>query len=322
MSIETALKSAIATIPDCIAAGYVDMETGMLLGTNTSDPDAADAYLDSLAIAVANLFQGRGVKAFEELLRSSGTEEAEYPGFGEIAVFSNDRLNIFSADPGISRSCGLLHLQQQRQCRVGADKIASQPGAGCSRSVDGTRGGHAMMDTDILEMLDDIGRSAVARLNPAVTIPGETAQVRRDKVLNTIRGTILPRRLEFTAANGVCLAIEVNSSRVTDVFRVHAGIAPDFETESSEELAAKLAGLVSDIASAPAPLELVSLQPDTALEADDVGITFSEIEAACESIELTADPVISIVADRSADEDETAAEPSAEGFGQPFLRRC
>ncbi|SLN37617.1 hypothetical protein [Ruegeria meonggei] len=94
MSIETALNNAIATIPDCIAAGYVDMETGMLLGTNTSDPDAADA-LDSLAIAVANLFQGRGVKAFEDLLRSSDAEEAEYPGFGEIAVFSNDRLNIF-----------------------------------------------------------------------------------------------------------------------------------------------------------------------------------------------------------------------------------
>ncbi len=176
-----------------------------------------------------------------------------------------------------------------------------------------------MMDTDILEMLDDIGRSAVARLNPAVTIPGDTAQERRDKVLNIIRGTILPRRLEFTAANGVCLAIEVNSSRVTDVFRVHAGIAPDFETESREDLAAKLAGLVSDIASATAPLELVSLQPDTALEADDVGITFSEIEVACEGIELTAEPVISIVANAESAEDEVTAEPLLDGLASRFF---
>ncbi|WP_420583988.1 hypothetical protein [Ruegeria sp.] len=94
MSIDTALTSAMETIPDCIAAGYVDMETGMLLGANTSDPDDADV-LDSLAIAVANLFQGRGVRAFENLLRMAGTEDAEHPGFGEIAVFSNDRLNIF-----------------------------------------------------------------------------------------------------------------------------------------------------------------------------------------------------------------------------------
>ncbi|MES0825129.1 hypothetical protein [Ruegeria sp. SCP11] len=169
-----------------------------------------------------------------------------------------------------------------------------------------------MMDTDILEMLDDIGRSSVARLTPAVKIPGETAQIRREKVLRTIHGTILPRRLEFTAANGDCLAIEVNSSRVTDVFRVQSGVAPDFETESREDLASKLAQLVSDIACAPAPLELISLQPDTALEADDVGITYSEIEAACEGIELPADPIISIVTNDSEPHDTTAVDAATE----------
>lgn len=94
MSIETALNSAIETIPDCIAAGYVDMETGMLLGTSTADQDSADV-LEQLALAVANLFQGRGVKAFEDLLREAQIDEMEHPGFGEIAVFSNDRLHIF-----------------------------------------------------------------------------------------------------------------------------------------------------------------------------------------------------------------------------------
>ena len=94
MSIETALKSAMDTIPDCIAAGYVDMETGMLLGANVADQ--ADAQvLDGLALAVANLFQGRGVGAFEALLRESGNSDSENSGFGEIAVFSKDRLNIF-----------------------------------------------------------------------------------------------------------------------------------------------------------------------------------------------------------------------------------
>ncbi|KIC45742.1 MAG: hypothetical protein AB3N07_03960 [Ruegeria sp.] len=94
MSIESALISAIETIPDCLAAGYVDMETGMLLGVHSDDPEDTEV-LENLAIAVANLFQGRGVKAFEELLRSSGVEETDHPGFGEIAVFSGDRLHIF-----------------------------------------------------------------------------------------------------------------------------------------------------------------------------------------------------------------------------------
>ena len=94
MSIEKALASAIETIPDCIAAGYVDMETGMLLGVEVRDPQDTEV-LENLALAVANLFQGRGVKAFETLLRTAGLEETEHPGFGEIAVFSGDRLHIF-----------------------------------------------------------------------------------------------------------------------------------------------------------------------------------------------------------------------------------
>ncbi|WP_037306618.1 hypothetical protein [Ruegeria halocynthiae] len=165
-----------------------------------------------------------------------------------------------------------------------------------------------MMDTNILDMLDDIGRSSVARLSPGVTISGDTAQMRREKILRAIRGTILPRRLEFTAANGDCLAIEVNSSRVTDVFRVRSGVAPDFETETRAVLAEKLAQLVSDIASAPAPLVLISLQPDAGLEADDVGVTFNEIANACENIELLAEPVISVVSDTPDPVEETTPD--------------
>lgn len=94
MSIQNALKTAIETIPDCIAAGYIDMETGMLLGSSVSDPEYGES-LDNLSIAVANLFQGRGVAAFEALLREASGEEIQGTGFGEIAVFSKDRLNIF-----------------------------------------------------------------------------------------------------------------------------------------------------------------------------------------------------------------------------------
>ncbi len=91
MSIHDALNAAIETIPDCLAAGYIDMETGMLLGTCIKESDDA-TDLNELAIAVANLFQGRGVSAFEALLRQT---DEDSDGFGEIAVFSNDRLNIF-----------------------------------------------------------------------------------------------------------------------------------------------------------------------------------------------------------------------------------
>ncbi len=154
-----------------------------------------------------------------------------------------------------------------------------------------------MVDNEILEMLGDIGRSSTARMSPAVYLRGDNANLRRQEVLGVIRGTILPRRLEFTAADGSTLAIEVNSSRITDVFRCVSGPVPDFETEPRDELTDKLAKLMTDIATAPGPLELVSKRPDTTLEADDVGITYSEVEAACGQIDLPLEPRISVVPD-------------------------
>lgn len=174
-----------------------------------------------------------------------------------------------------------------------------------------------MMDTEILDLLENIGQSSVARLSPAVKLGGDTATARRSLVLRAIRGTILPRRLEFTAANGDCLAIEVNSSRVTDVFRVPSGPVPDFETEAREDLVGKMARLISDIACAPAPLELLSQKPDAALEADDVGVTITEIETACRGIELAVEPIVSVVPDveepagDAAGEDEPADQPGS-----------
>ncbi len=175
-----------------------------------------------------------------------------------------------------------------------------------------------MMDTDILDMLEDIGRSATARLSPAVRLPGSTAEERRQSVLKKIRGTILPRRLEFTASNGDQLALEVSSSRVTDVFLTPSGDAPDFETEPRNGVADKLAQGISAISGAPAPLEVVSLRPDATPEADDVGITLSEIESACALIDLPSEPHVKVVAEaleplaESEPVSEVAPEPDTE----------
>ena len=152
-----------------------------------------------------------------------------------------------------------------------------------------------MMDNEILDMLEDIGRSSVARLSPATHLAGDSADARRSQVLGAIRGTILPRRLEFKSTDGAVLAIEVNSSRITDVFRCASGPVPDFETEAREDLTERLAQLVSEISAASGPLEMVSLQPDGVLEADDVGITYSEVEAACAKLVLPEEPRMSIV---------------------------
>jgi len=94
MSIDAALNASIETVPDCIAAGYLDMETGMFLGIQGHDAQGREA-LDHLSLAIANLFQGRGVKGFETLLNQAAEAGDQSDGFGEIAVFTKERLHIF-----------------------------------------------------------------------------------------------------------------------------------------------------------------------------------------------------------------------------------
>lgn len=183
-----------------------------------------------------------------------------------------------------------------------------------------------MTATDIIDMLESIGRRATPRLSPAVQVSADNTEARREKVLQSIRETVLPRRLEFSAPDGTVLALEVNNGRITDVYAVSSGEIPDFETEPRDALIKKLARLVSDLALAGDPLQLVSGQPDGPLEADDVGITFTEVMKACMEIELHSEPRMAIVPDPAPEPVDCTlgaaapeAEPVVEGLAQRFF---
>ncbi len=82
-------------VPECVAAGYVDMTTGMLLGVKTVDSHPQEV-LDLVAAATADLFQGKSVSSIEKLFRKSrghGEDGAHY--FNEIVVFSSNLLHVF-----------------------------------------------------------------------------------------------------------------------------------------------------------------------------------------------------------------------------------
>ena len=95
MTLDAALAKAQTQIPDCVAAGYVDMSTGMLLGVKTVDSHPQEV-LDLVSAATADLFQGQNVTAIEKLFRKSrghGEDGSHY--FKEIIVFSENLLHIF-----------------------------------------------------------------------------------------------------------------------------------------------------------------------------------------------------------------------------------
>jgi hypothetical protein len=95
MSLDTALTKAQQTVPECVAAGYVDMSTGMLLGVKTIDSHPQEV-LDLVAAATADLFQGQSVTAIEKLFRRTrGQSEDGNHYFKEIIVFSENLIHIF-----------------------------------------------------------------------------------------------------------------------------------------------------------------------------------------------------------------------------------
>jgi hypothetical protein len=85
----------MSSVPECLAAGYVDMSTGMLLAVKTVDSHPQEV-LDMVSAATADLFQGANVSAIESMFKQSrGVEDDGHHYFQEIVVFSDNLLHMF-----------------------------------------------------------------------------------------------------------------------------------------------------------------------------------------------------------------------------------
>jgi hypothetical protein len=95
-TLDRTLQSAMAQVPECVAAGYVDMATGMLLGVKTVDSHPQEV-LDLVSAATADLFQGSNVTAIEGMFKRTrgikANDDTHY--FQEIVVFSENLLHMF-----------------------------------------------------------------------------------------------------------------------------------------------------------------------------------------------------------------------------------
>lgn len=95
MSLDKALAQAQSDIPECVAAGYVDMASGMLLGVKTVDSHPGEV-LDLVAAATGDLFQGKNVTEIERLFdKSRGIQGRNQHYFNEIIVFSTNLIHVF-----------------------------------------------------------------------------------------------------------------------------------------------------------------------------------------------------------------------------------
>ena len=95
MSLDAALNKAASLVPECLAAGYVDTESGMLLAIKTVDSHPREV-IDLVAAATADLFNGPNVSMIERMFKKSrGVTDDGHHYFQEIIVNSDNLLHIF-----------------------------------------------------------------------------------------------------------------------------------------------------------------------------------------------------------------------------------
>jgi hypothetical protein len=95
MSLDKALQEAISTVPECVAAGYVDLTTGMLLSVKTVDSHPQEV-LDIIAAATADMFQGTNVSIIESMFKKArGVADDDHHYFQEMIVLSDNLIHVF-----------------------------------------------------------------------------------------------------------------------------------------------------------------------------------------------------------------------------------
>jgi hypothetical protein len=93
--LNSALQSAITSIPECLAAGYIDLTSGMLLGIRSVDSQPTEV-VELLSAATADLFQGTNVRMIETMFKKArGLKDDGHHYFQEIIINSDNLIHVF-----------------------------------------------------------------------------------------------------------------------------------------------------------------------------------------------------------------------------------
>lgn len=93
-NLNEALQTATASIPECLAAGYIDLSSGMLLGIKSVDSQPTKV-VELLAAATADLYQGTNVKMIESIFKKArGLSDGRHY-FQEIIINSDNLIHVF-----------------------------------------------------------------------------------------------------------------------------------------------------------------------------------------------------------------------------------
>jgi hypothetical protein len=94
MALDKGLQKVMNDVPGCVACGYVDMSTGMLLGVKTVDSHPAEV-LELVGAATAELFNGTNISMIEKLFKKSrGTKDDAGHYVNEFLMMSTHLIHV------------------------------------------------------------------------------------------------------------------------------------------------------------------------------------------------------------------------------------
>lgn len=99
MNVNQALNEALKVVPKAVAAGIVDMDSGMMLGIKTTESHPQEVF-DFLAAATKDMYEGENVTNIENLFKKSRGVKSDERYFQEIIVTSKNLLHFFTRLPG------------------------------------------------------------------------------------------------------------------------------------------------------------------------------------------------------------------------------
>jgi predicted regulator of Ras-like GTPase activity (Roadblock/LC7/MglB family) len=88
------VKALRRDVPECLAAGVVDLSTGMLLALETLDSHPQEV-IELVAAATYDLFQGRNVSTIENHFKHRRNDTRDRHYFQEIMVNSDNLAHLF-----------------------------------------------------------------------------------------------------------------------------------------------------------------------------------------------------------------------------------
>ncbi len=92
--VNSVVKYLRSEVPECLAAGVIDMSTGMLLSVETVDTHPPEV-LDLLAATTLEMFQGRNVMMIEDIFKERRGVVSDRHYFQEILVNSENLAHLF-----------------------------------------------------------------------------------------------------------------------------------------------------------------------------------------------------------------------------------